>query len=217
MVYEAFWAKGVEFKGGYGLTEAGPNTFWLPSKEVREKIGSVGRPLFHVDVKLVNEVGDELGADEVGHLLIRGPHVFGGYWNQPQATAETLVDGWLRTGDLARRDEDGCYYIAGRLKEMIKSGGESIYPAEVEDVMHSHPAIAEAALIPVPHPRWDEVGRAIVALRAGASLDEDDLIAWLREQMAHFKVPKSVVFVDALPKTGANKVNKPVLIEQHGA
>jgi fatty-acyl-CoA synthase len=216
VVYEAFWAKGVEFKGGYGLTEAGPNTFWLPNEKVKDKIGSVGRPLFHIDVKLVNEAGDELGADEVGHLLIRGPHVFGGYWNRPQATAETLVDGWLHTGDLARRDEDGCYYIVGRLKDMIKSGGENIYPAEVEDVLHSHPAIAEAALIPVPHPRWGEVGRAVVALKAGASLDEDALIAWLREQMAHFKVPKSVVFVEALPKTGANKVNKPLLIEEYG-
>ena len=217
VVYEAFWEKGVEFKAGYGLTEAGPNTFWLPTEYTKSKIGSVGRPLFHIDVKLVDKAGEEAGPGEVGHLLIRGPHVFDGYWNRPEATAETLVDGWLRTGDLARRDEDGDYYIVGRLKDMIKSGGENIYPAEVEDVMHSHPAIAEAVLIPVPDPKWGEVGRAIIVLKPGASLTVADLTAWLRERMANYKVPKSVVFVDTLPKTGANKVDKPKLIEQYGS
>jgi fatty-acyl-CoA synthase len=217
VVFEAFWEKGVEFKTGYGLTEAGPNTFWLPTEYMKSKIGSVGRPMFHIDVQLVDEAGEEVGPDEIGHLLIRGPHVFGGYWNRPQATAETIVDGWLHTGDLARRDEEGCYYIKGRLKDMIKSGGENIYPAEVEDLMHSHPAIAEAALFPVPDPKWGEVGRAIVVLKPGASLTQADLVDWLREQMAHYKVPKSVVFVDALPKTAANKVDKGQLIEQYGS
>lgn len=215
-VYEAFWEKGVEFKSGYGLTEAGPNTFWLPTEYMKSKIGAVGRPLFHIDVKLVNEAGAQVGPGQVGHLLIRGPHVFGGYWNRPQATAETIVDGWLHTGDLARRDEDGDFYIAGRLKDMIKSGGENIYPAEVEDVMHSHLAVAEAALIPVPDPKWGEVGRAVVVINGDASLTETELIGWLREQIAHYKVPKSVVFVDDLPKTAANKVDKRLLIEQYG-
>jgi fatty-acyl-CoA synthase len=216
VVYEAFWDKGVEFKSGYGLTEAGPNTFWLPTEFMKSKVGSVGRPLFHVDVKLVDERGDIVGPDETGHLLIRGPHVFGGYWNQPEATTETIVDGWLHTGDLARRDKDGDHYIVGRLKDMIKSGGENIYPTEVEDVMHRHPAIAEAALIPGPHPKWGEVGRAILALKPGASLGEDDLRDWLGERIAHYKVPKSVVFVDALPKTAANKVDKQQLIAEYG-
>jgi fatty-acyl-CoA synthase len=216
VVFEAFWEKGVEFKTGYGLTEAGPNTFWLPTEYMKSKIGAVGRPLFHIDVKLVDGAGVEVGADEIGHLLIRGPHVFGGYWNQPEATAETIVDGWLHTGDLARRDKDGDYSIVGRLKDMIKSGGENVYPAEVEDVMHSHPDVAEAAVIPVPDPRWGEVGRAIVVLKAGATLCEADLIAWLRQQMAHYKVPKSIVFVKSLPKTGADKVDKPQLIAEFG-
>lgn len=109
VVYEAFWAKGVEFRCGYGLTEAGPNTFWLTTEEMRTKTGSVGRPLFHIDVKLVDEAGEELGPNEVDRLLIRGPHVFGGYWSRPEVTAETIVDGWLYTGDLARRDEEGDY------------------------------------------------------------------------------------------------------------
>lgn len=216
VVFEAFWDKGVEFKTGYGLTEAGPNTFWLPTQYVKTKIGSVGRPLFHVDVKLVDGSGQLVGDDEIGHLLIRGPHVFGGYWNQPEATAETVVDGWLHTGDLARRDRDGDYYIVGRLKDMIKSGGENIYPAEVEDLMHSHPAVAEAALIAVPHPKWGEVGRAIVVRKPGAALVADSLREWLRARTAHYKVPKSFVFVEALPKTPANKVDKGLLTEQYG-
>jgi fatty-acyl-CoA synthase len=217
VVYEAFWNKGVEFKSGYGLTEAGPNTFWLPTEYMKTKAGSVGRPLFHIDVRLVDETGKEVGIGQAGHLLIRGPHVFGGYWNRPDDTAEALVNGWLRTGDLARRDQDGDYYIVGRLKDMIKSGGENIYPAEVEDVMHSHPLVAEAALIPVPHPNWGEVGRAIVACKPGAALCAEDLREWLRDRIAHYKVPKSFVFIDALPKTGADKVDKVRLIELYGS
>jgi fatty-acyl-CoA synthase len=217
VVCEAFWEKGVEFKSGYGLTEAGPNTFWLPTGLMKSKVGSVGRPMFHIDVKLVDERGEVVDPGEIGHLLVRGPHVFGGYWNRPEATAETLVDGWLHTGDLGRRDEDGDYYIVGRRKDMIKSGGENIYPVEVEDVMHRHPAIAEAALIPVPDPKWGEVGRAIVVLKAGASLGGDGLQGWLRERIAHYKVPKSVVFVDTLPKTAANKVDKQELVKAYGS
>jgi len=216
VVYEAFWEKGVEFKEGYGLTEAGPNTFWLPGEEVKGKIGSVGRPLFHIDVKIMDDEGKTLGVNEIGHLLIRGPHVFGGYWNKPKETAEVIVDGWLRTGDLARVDEDGCYYIVGRSKAMIRSGGENIYPAEVEDVMHSHVDVADAALIPVPDPKWGEVGRAIVMLKPGSNLSEEDLTSWIRDQMAHFKVPKLIVFVDQLPKTAANKTDKKILIDLYG-
>jgi fatty-acyl-CoA synthase len=216
VVYEAFWEKGVEFKAGYGLTEAGPNTFWMPSEFAKRKIGSVGRPLFHVDVKLVDEKGEELGIGEVGHLLIRGPHVFGGYWNKPEETEQVLVNGWLHTGDLAQKDEDGDFTIVGRLKDMIKSGGENIYPSEVEDVMHSHPSVAEAALIPVPDPKWGEVGRAIVSLRSGKTLQENEFILWLRDRVAHYKVPKSILFVDQLPKTAANKPDKKKLVEDFG-
>jgi fatty-acyl-CoA synthase len=216
VVYEAFWEKGVEFKAGYGLTEAGPNTFWLPAELSKTKIGSVGRPLFHVDVKLVDEKGEEIQTGDVGQLLIRGPHVFGGYWNNPEETDQVLVDGWLHTGDLAQKDEDGDYTIVGRLKDMIKSGGENIYPSEVEDVMHSHPSIAEAALIPVPDPKWGEVGRAIVSIKPGQSLQEEEFILWLRDQMAHYKVPKSIIFINTLPKTAANKPDKKKLIEDYG-
>jgi fatty-acyl-CoA synthase len=215
VVYEAFHRKGVEFKEGYGLTEAGPNTFWLPGGEVDNKIGSVGRPMFHVDVKITDDKGRPTKPNEVGHLLIRGPHVFGGYWNQPKETEKVLKNGWLHTGDLAKFDEDGCYFIVGRSKDMIKSGGENVYPAEVEDVIHSHTSIAEVAIIPIPDPKWGEVGKAIAVLKPNEMLTEDDLIEWLRGKIAHYKVPKSVIFVDSLPKTGAGKVDKQVLIQAY--
>ncbi|NJD59086.1 MAG: long-chain fatty acid--CoA ligase, partial [Anaerolineae bacterium] len=165
VVYEAFWKKGVEFKEGYGLTEAGPNTFWLPNEVAKNKIGSVGRPLFHVDVKIVNDSGNLLGANQVGELMVRGPHVFGGYWKNPMATEAVLEDGWLHTGDLSSMDEDYCYFIVVRLKNMIKSWGENIYPAEIEDILHSHPEILEGTVIPMPDPKWGEVGCAVVVLR----------------------------------------------------
>ncbi len=170
-VYERFWERGIAFKSGYGLTEAGPNTFWLPDADVRRKPGSVGFPLFHVDVKIVDGQGRAVGADEVGELLIRGPHVCAGYWNRPEETAETIRDGWLHTGDLARCDPEGYYFIVGRLKDVIISGGENIYPAEVESVLAAHPAVAEVALIGVPDVKWGETPRAVVAPRPGADRD----------------------------------------------
>jgi fatty-acyl-CoA synthase len=219
-VFETFWARGVSFKTGYGLTEAGPNNFWLPAEEVRRKPGAVGFPLFHVDARLVRAGGEPCAADEVGELLLRGPHVCAGYWNQPEESARAIVDGWLHTGDLARRDAEGCYTIVGRLKDMIISGGENIYPAEVESVLAAHPAVAEAALIGVPDPRWGEVGRAIVVPRPGAAPAGDvlveELIAFCRDRLGHYKVPRSVVFVEELPKTGAGKIDKARLVERYG-
>jgi fatty-acyl-CoA synthase len=214
-VFEKFWDRGVDFKTGYGLTEAGPNTFWLPTADVRRKPGAVGFPLFHVDVKIVNERGGERGADEVGELLIRGPHVCGGYWNRPEETAKTIVDGWLHTGDLARRDSEGYYYIVGRSKDLIISGGENIYPAEVESVLHAHSAVAEAALIGVPDEKWGEVGRAIVVLHREAALTAADLVEFCQPRLARYKIPKSFVFVTSLPKTAAGKIDKKMLQEQY--
>ena len=216
-IFERFWARDVDFKTGYGLTEAGPNTFWLPAADVRRKPGAVGFPLMHVDVQIVR--GDETVCDpgEPGELLIRGPHVTPGYWNNPQATADAIRDGWLHTGDLATQDSEGYITIVGRLKDMIISGGENVYPAEVESVLYRHPAIKEAALIGVPDDTWGEVGRAIVVKEPGHALSEDDLIAFLRDYLARYKVPKSVIFVDALPKTGAGKIDKKVLAGQYGS
>jgi fatty-acyl-CoA synthase len=214
-VFTRFFEKGVNFKTGYGLTEAGPNTFWLPDNQVHSKVGAVGYPLFHVDVRIVDESGQDLDSGNVGELLIRGPHTFSGYWNNAQATAEVTLDGWLHTGDLASCDSDGCYKIVGRLKDMIISGGENIYPAEIENVLYEHPAVCEAALIGVPDDKWGEVGWAIVVLHQDCQVSQDDLFAHCQKNLARYKLPKRIIFTDMLPKTGANKVDKKGLINQY--
>ena len=215
-VYERFWERGITFKSGYGLTEAGPNTFWLPDADVRRKPGSVGFPLFHVDLKIVDGQGCDVGADEVGELLIRGPHVCAGYWNRPEETAETIRGGWLHTGDLARRDEEGYYSIVGRLKDVIISGGENIYPAEVESVLAAHPAVAEVALIGVPDVKWGETPRAVVVPKTGARLEAEALLAFAGQRLARYKLPRSVIVVEALPRTAAGKIDKECLKKVHG-
>lgn len=214
-IFERFWARGVDFKTGYGLTEAGPNTFWLPPGDTRKKPGAVGFPLFHVDVRVVDEEGNDRGPDEVGELWVRGPHVCKGYWNKPEETAAAIVDGWLRTGDLARRDAEGYHTIVGRQKDVIISGGENIYPAEVESVLVGHPALAEAALIGVPDPRWGEVGLAVVVTRPGAVATEDEIVAFCRERLARYKAPRRVLFAPSLPRTGAGKVDKKALTARY--
>jgi fatty-acyl-CoA synthase len=192
---------------------------------VRAKPGSVGFPLFHIDVKIVREDDSDCEPDEVGELLIRGPHVCAGYWNNPKETKEAIRplendpngQAWLRTGDLAMCDAEGYYYIVGRSKDMFISGGENVYPSEIESVLHAHPAVAESAVIAIPHEKWGEVGRAIVATRAGEHLEENEILEFARQRLASFKVPKSVVFVEELPKTGANKIDKKLLMDNYGS
>lgn len=208
-VFEAFWEKNVDFKTGYGLTEAGPNTFWLPPDQVRAKPGAVGYPLWSVEVKTARPDGDECAADETGELRIRGPHVFSGYWNNPEATGAAFdADGWLRTGDLAARDADGCYRILGRLKEMFISGGENVFPSEIESVLHEFEPVAEAAVIGIADAKWGEVGAAFVALKSDSLATESEVLSFCREKLAAYKIPKRIVFLEALPKTGANKIDK---------
>lgn len=222
-IFDKFWARGVDFKTGYGLTEAGPNNFWLPPADVRRKPGAVGLPLFHVEVRICRADGSECAPDEMGELIIRGPHVCGGYWGNPTATAAAIHPlphdptgpAWLHTGDLARRDAEGYYYIVGRLKDMFISGGENVYPAEVENLLHTHPLVAEAAVMGVPHAQWGEVGWVVVAVKPGAHLAEGELLDFVRGRLANYKVPKSVTFVTELPKTGANKVDKKLLLDQY--
>lgn len=216
-IFERFWERGVDFKTGYGLTEAGPNTFWLPAAQVRSKPGAVGYPLMFVDIRVVGDNGQPCPPGEIGELHIRGPHVFAGYWNRPDDTAHAVVDGWLHTGDLARRDEDGCTWIVGRSKDVIISGGENIYPAEVESVLAFHPSVAEAALIGLPDPYWGEAGCAVLVLRPGATLDNDDLLAFAGSRLARYKLPKRIEVTDELPRTGAGKIDKQVLQKKYGA
>ena len=150
---------------------------------------------------------------EAGELLIRGPHVCSGYWRNPEATAKSLVDGWFHTGDMAHQDADGFYYIDGRYKDMIKSGGENIYAAEVESVFRDHPLVKDAALIGKPDQKWGEVGLMIVVLEAGGQISEEELKEFCRERLARYKVPKQIIFADSLPYSAYGKVEKAKLRE----
>jgi fatty-acyl-CoA synthase len=206
---ETWHDRGVEIVQGYGLTEAAPNVLCLPAEDAVRKRGFAGRPYPHVDVALRDpDSGRLLDGPATGELVVRGPNVFSGYWRNEAATAEAFADGWLLTGDVAERDAEGDYRIVGRLKDMVISGGENVYPAEIEDVLHAHPAVAEAAVIGVPDERWGEACLAFVALRPGQTASADELREHCRSRLARFKVPRAVRFVDALPRSGMNKVLK---------
>jgi fatty-acyl-CoA synthase len=206
---ETWQGRGVGIVQGYGLTEAAPNVLCLPQEDAARKPGFAGKPYLHVDVALRDPDSGELPeGPATGELVVRGPNVFAGYWRDPEATAAAFADGWLLTGDLAERDEEGYYRIVGRLKELVISGGENVYPAEIEDVLHAHPAISEAAVVGVPDERWGEACVAFVALRAGKELDEPTVLDWCGARLARFKVPKAVLFVDALPRSAMDKVLK---------
>lgn len=205
--------RGVEIVQGYGLTEAAPNVLALPPEDAARKRGFAGKPYPHVDVELRDpETGATVEGAGEGELIVKGSNVFAGYWRSPEATAAVLVEGCLYTGDVAERDDEGYYRIVGRTKDMVISGGENIYPAELENVLHEHPAVAEAAVVGVPDERWGEVCLAFVALRYDAT--EEELLEFCRGRLARYKVPKGVVFVDALPRNAMNKVVKADLPER---
>ncbi len=209
-------AKGGVFRQGYGLTEAGVNCFSMTDEESALKTGSVGKPIFHSEMRLVDpQTGQEAPAGAPGELLIRGPHVCAGYWRNPAATAEALRDGWFHTGDMARMDADGFYTIVGRFKDMLKSGGENVYAAEVEAVFRDHPAVADASLIGQPDEKWGEVGLMVVILKPGQAASEADLLGFCQGRLAKFKIPKRVVFAETLPYTPYGKVEKAKLREQY--
>jgi fatty-acyl-CoA synthase len=211
-----FAGRGVIIQQGFGMTETGPTVFIISREDAVRKAGSVGKPVLHTEVRIVDRAGVTLGSGEVGELCVRGGNVTTGYWNRPEATAEAIVDGWLHTGDAAQYDEEGFYYIVDRWKDMFISGGENVYPAEVENVIYHHPAVAEVAVIGVPHPRWQEVGRAIIVAREGHTLTEGEVIAFCQGKLARYKIPKSVVFIESLPRTAAGKVLKGELREKYG-
>ncbi len=200
--------KGVVFRQGYGLTEVGPNCFSMTDEESVPKTGSVGKPIFHSQMRLLDEARKEVPVGETGELCIKGPHVCAGYWLNPTATAKSLVDGWFHTGDMARMDEDGFFTIVGRFKDMIISGGENVYAAEVEAVFREHTAVSECALIGKPDEKWGEVGLMITVLKPGQAATADELQAFCRARLARYKVPKEVIFVDELPYSPYGKVEK---------
>jgi fatty-acyl-CoA synthase len=201
-------AKQVSFRQGYGLTEVGTNCFSMTDEESVLKTGSVGKPIFHSRMRLVNPQGQDVKPGDTGELLIQGPHVSLGYWNNPEATREALVDGWFHTGDMAHQDDEGFFYIVGRYKDMIISGGENIYAAEVEAVFRQHPAVVDAALISQPNEKWGEVGVMVVVLKTGQAATEAELQDFCRAQLARYKVPKRVIFADTLPYSPYGKVMK---------
>ena len=208
-ILEIWEKKGVALQQLYGMTETSPLVLTLDPDDATRKPGSSGKPALHTEVRLVDEAGDDvIEPDQVGEIWVKGPNVTPGYWNRPEETAEAIVDGWLKTGDAAYRDAEGYYYIVDRWKDMYISGGENVYPAEVENVIYQLPEVAEVAVIGVPDDRWGEVGQAVVALKAGERLGEADILKHCDGKLARFKQPKSVRFIDALPRNATGKVLK---------
>ena len=209
--------QGLDLLQGYGMTETcGVITIMEPGDAI-PKAGSAGKPCLHFAVRLVGADGTDAKPGEIGEIWVQGPSTTPGYWERPDATAATFTDGWLRTGDAALTDNDGFYYIVDRWKDMYISGGENVYPAEVEDVLYQLLAIAEVAIIGVPDDRWGEVGRAIVALKPDHTLTEAEIFAHCEMHLAHYKHPRSIRFVQALPRNATGKVHKPTLRQQFGA
>lgn len=201
---------GVTVLEGYGLSETAPVvSFTYP--DLPRKPGSVGLPVFGTEVRIVDEAGNEVPRNQPGEIVVRGMNVMKGYINQPEATAEAFRDGWFRTGDIGRMDEDGYLYIVDRLKDMVIRGGFNVYPREVEEVLHRHPAISLAAVVGTPDEELGEEVKAYVVLKPGARLTEPELIAWCRERMASYKVPRIVEFRESLPLTATGKVLKRAL------
>ncbi len=210
-------AKGLPLQQGFGMTETSPMVLALRPEDAAVKIGAAGRPAMHNEVRIVDDEGNEVTeAGVVGELWVRGPNVTPGYWNKPEATAESFTDGWLHTGDATKTDDDGFFYIIDRWKDMYISGGENVYPAEVESVIYQLPEIGEVSVIGVPSEKWVEVGRACVVLKEGEALDEKSIIDHCRENLARFKVPQSVIFIDEIPHNATGKVLKRELRDAYG-
>lgn len=215
---EKYLAKNITICFGFGMTETGPTVFLTDEATARAKVGTVGKPVMYVEARVVDsQTRQTLGAHQRGELLLRGPGLTSGYWNNPEATASAFEDGWLCSGDIAYFDDEGDYYIVDRTKDMYISGGENVYPAEVENVLYQLEGVAEAAVIGVADERWGEVGKAIIVLRPGAHIDSAEIVAHCRDKLAGFKVPRHVVFVAALPRNAAGKVEKPRLRSEFGS
>jgi fatty-acyl-CoA synthase len=203
--------RGVTMQQAYGMTEAAPGCTVLDSADAERKVGSAGRPCFFTDVRVLRADDTEAAVGEVGEVVVQGPNVMAGYWNEPEQTAAVLRGGWYHTGDAGSMDDEGFLYIRDRYKDMIISGGENVYPAEVESALLELPAVQEAAVIGVPDPTWGEVGLAIVVTAPGAAEDVEALRTELRARLAGFKMPRHFEFVAELPKTATGKIRKPEL------
>ena len=216
-IIEAWADRGVDLSQGYGLTECGPNNFAMPDDFDREKTASIGMPGLYVDARVVDDEGEELPTGEVGELELASPHAGDGYWNNPEETAEAFGDGknsWVSTGDLARVDEEGYYYIEGRKKNMFVSGGENVYPPEVENVLAGHPKVEEVVVVPVDDETWGQVGKAVV--QGDESLTLEELQAYAEDRLAGFKTPRHLAFVDEMPTSGPSKIDRGAIEEEYG-
>lgn len=210
-IYNRFAEKDLPFKEGYGLTEAGPNNFVIDTTIAIQKKGAVGKSMLLNEVCLINDRGEQCANGEVGELCIRGSHVFSGYWNNDSETTKALQQGWLHTGDLARIDEEGDYRIVGRKKDVIITGGENVYPQEIEQCLLANSLVEEVAVIGMPHEQW---GECVIAFIVSSEQNHDILHALCKERLANYKVPKQFHFIEALPKTAVGKIDKQQLIER---
>ena len=207
--------KGIRFKQGFGMTEYGPGLFALPPEDAIRKAGSIGRPNFFVDVRVVDDDNQPLGPNQPGELLLKGPSGSSGYWNNPAASAAVLDDqGWFHTGDIVEYDDEWYFFVRERKKDMFISGGENVFPVEIENVLYKHPAVHMCAVIGLPDEKWGEVSMACVVLKPDTTVSEEELIAFMRENLARYKVPKSVEIMDALPLSGMGKILKRDIREQ---
>lgn len=213
-IYEQFKKRGFKFKEGYGLTEAGPNNFYISPEEAEQKCGSVGKSMMFNSIKITKDDGTPCATNEVGTLFVRGKHMFTNYWNNPEETKKAIVDGWLKTGDLAKMDADGYVYIVGREKDMIITGGENVYPQEVEQCIISHPHVKEVAVVGLQDDHWGEVVTAFVV---GENNDNEqlknELLQLCKNDLGAYKVPKKIFFLNELPKTDVGKIDKKKLVD----
>lgn len=207
--------KGIFIRQGYGLTEVGPNCFSLHQDDAIRKKGSIGFPNFYIEAKIMRDNNTECNVDEVGELWLRSPVVTPGYWRKEKETSEAITDGWFHTGDLVKKDSEGYYYVVDRKKNMYISGGENVYPAEIESFLYTKNEIKEVAVIGVPDEKWGEVGKAYIVLKENSSLTADDILKYCLGNLAKYKIPKYVEFLNELPKNDAGKIDKKKLLELH--
>jgi len=210
-----YYKAGLILQQGFGMSEAAPSIATLSKELAIKKAGSVGQPVFHLNVRIVDNNMEDVPINEVGEMVIKGPNVMIEYWNRPKATEEAFRKGWFHTGDLARMDEDGALYIVDRKKDMFISGGENVYPAEIENILYEIPQIAETAVVGIKDEKWGEVGLAVIVLKQGKKLSSENIKEYLKHKLARFKIPKQIIFIDKLPRNAAGKVLKNVIKEKY--
>ncbi len=207
--------KNIPVRQGYGLTEVGPSVTSLHQDDAVRKMGSIGKMNFYFKYRIVDDSGNDIQKDEVGELILKGPSVTPGYWRNEEATRENIKNGWLYTGDLVREDEEGFLFIVDRKKNMFISGGENVYPAEVEKFLYTHPDIQDVAVIGVPDEKWGEVGKAFIKLKKNRKADAETILKFCEGNLAQYKIPKYIEFIEEIPISETGKVNRKLLLQLH--